>query len=423
MSILVNKPLLVSATLPGKPSESSHGIFRRLDLFVDAIKMTSGSFNVLFYVPDHINTSPENTKQVEALLRERWETEIGVTLSHRSRILASRNFWNRHVHPALSFHNIPEYLETSGKDQIQAFESCLDSAPPYIFVHRLRCMPPLLLTRRKLPPVFFDMDDIEHIAFRRSIDMPPKWKSKWLLKLQIPALISGERQSMHVASKTFVCSSLDKAALGNFGQDDRIEVIPNAVRIPERTPLPQVHRLMILGQYKYEPNRIGAEFFIEQVWPHVISTIPDAVLVVAGAAPESIRHFENPPRGVEFTGFADDLDSLYNSIRVVVCPILSGGGTRVKLIEAAAFGKPIVSTTIGAEGLEIEDGKHALLRDDPQSMAKACVTILTDDALANSLAKASHKLAEENYQRSTVTQKISKIFSAIEHISPQKNIQ
>lgn len=409
----MRKPLLVSAALPGKASESSHGMFRRLDMFAEALKMTSGSFDALFYVPAHVDTGMEKANQVKQLLQERWETEVDVTLAPRSPHPEAKGHWGRYFKPALGFHHVPDYLETSGRRQVQALESCLDKDPPFVFAQRLKCMPPLLLTRRKLPPVFFDTTDIEHVSFSRSIAMPPAWKSKWLLNLQIPAITAGEKRSIALARKTFVCSSIEKSILGEFADIGKIEVIPNAVQIPEYRPLTPSRRLMILGQYGYEPNRIGAEYFIDKVWDLVFSRLPDSRLIVAGPEPEKMRHFGSPPPGVEFTGFVDDLEELYGSIKVVVCPILSGAGTRVKLVEAAAFGKPIVSTTIGAEGLDFEDGKHALLRDGPGEMAEACIALLEDDALANRLGNASRRLAQENYERSAVAKKVAGVFNIL----------
>lgn len=407
------KPLLVSSTLPGKISESSHGMFRRLDLFVDALKIASGSFDALFFVPAHIDTGPENTRRVEQLLSDRWRTEIKVTLSKKSDVPTPRNTWELYFTPAFSFHRIPNYAETSGQYQIKALESCLDKNPSFILAQRLHCMPPILLTRRKLPPVFFDTTDIEHIAFKRSITMPPHWNRKWMLNLQIPSLISGEKRSIKLARKTFVCSSIEKLLLAKYVDGRKIEVTPNAVNIPEYQALTSVKQFMILGLYGYAPNKIGAEYFIDQVWGIIFSQMPDSKLIVAGPEPEKIRHFKSPPPGVVFTGFVENLEELYKSIRVVVCPILSGAGTRVKLVEAAAFGKPIVSTTIGAEGLEFEDGKNALLRDDPESMAEACIAIMQDDTLANRLAEASRKLAQENYECSAVARKIANVFTNI----------
>ena len=90
---------------------------------------------------------------------------------------------------------------------------------------------------------------------------------------------------------------------------------------------------------------------------------PDARLIVAGNKPERIPSFAQRPAGVEFTGFVSELEMLYRRAAIVCCPILSGGGTRIKILEAAAHGKAVVSTVVGAEGLELRDGVEIALRD------------------------------------------------------------
>src|SRR5262249_5552633 len=114
--------------------------------------------------------------------------------------------------------------------------------------------------------------------------------------------------------------------------------------------------------------------------------------------------------GVEFTGFVDDLEALYQQSRVVCCPVLAGGGTRIKIIEAAACGKPIVSTRIGAEGLEMVDGMELLLRDEPKSFAEACLRLLKDSTLCNKLGYAARAAVIRYYDRSRVIQSIQRHF-------------
>src|SRR6266700_881188 len=121
--------------------------------------------------------------------------------------------------------------------------------------------------------------------------------------------------------------------------------IPNAVAIPATYGIdPTSRSLLLLATYAYGPNIAAAEFLIREVWPLVREACPDAQLIIAGDKPERIPSFASHPPGVDFTGFVDDLDQLYRRVRIVCCPILAGGGTRVKILEAAAHGKAIVST-------------------------------------------------------------------------------
>ena len=128
--------------------------------------------------------------------------------------------------------------------------------------------------------------------------------------------------------------------------------------------------------------------------------IPDSRfcdLYCTGISGITVAIASNPP-GVEFTGFVEDIQKLYKRSRVVCCPILAGGGTRIKIIEAAAYEKPIVTTTIGLEGIKMSDGKEVLIRDDAKSFSKACVQLLKDRTLCERLGKAARKVAVKEYK-------------------------
>jgi len=115
---------------------------------------------------------------------------------------------------------------------------------------------------------------------------------------------------------------------------------------------------------------------------------------------------------VSFLGFVDDLDSWYARARVVCCPISHGSGTRVKIIEAAAHARAIVSTSMGAEGLNFRDGREILLRESPSALADACVELLNDPSRADHLGRAARARAAERYERSAVVTQLAGIFRA-----------
>lgn len=403
--------LLVSCSLPDKATESSHGVFRRLDMFVAGIRGLVDKLDALFYIHPDIAIQGVDIESLEANLRNRWKMDVHVALCGRVDVAIGPGLWNHFIYPSLGFYNIPNYAEVSGMAQIEAFGNQLARKPDIIFVHRLKSMPPLMLINKPLPPVLLDMDDIEHIAFWRDIRMPPKWRTKFLLNLQIPALLAGEIRAMKMAARTFVCSDMDRKKLSYLPGGKRVMAIPNAVRIPQPYPLTNLPTILIIGQFSYSPNRVGVEYFLDGVWDIILQNNPNARLVVAGPSCDRIRHYQQPPRNVTFPGFVEDLDELYNSSRVVVCPILSGGGTRLKIIEAAAYGKPIVSTMIGAEGLDFINDVHLMIRDEIQAMAEACLRLLMDDNLARGLGEAARAMAIEKYARESIENKITAIFS------------
>jgi glycosyltransferase involved in cell wall biosynthesis len=129
-------------------------------------------------------------------------------------------------------------------------------------------------------------------------------------------------------------------------------------------------------------------------------------LIIAGSFPDRIPSYRAGTQGIKFAGFVKELDDLYRQSRVVCAPILSGGGTRVKIIEAAAYGKPIVSTRIGAEGIELQDGIEILLRDDSKSFAEACIRLLNDHTLSKRMGVAARSMAIKKYNQIKIKQMI-----------------
>jgi glycosyltransferase involved in cell wall biosynthesis len=305
-----------------------------------------------------------------------------------------------------SFFKQGGYIGISGPQQIQALEDRLQDKPDAIFVHRLNAMCPHLLTRQTLPPIFFDLDDIEHVRLIRTIRQLSRWHTRLLNYSYVPALCWGENRAIRLAQRTFVCSELDRSYLTNRWHLPGIVTIPNAVTIPELPPLTSEPTLLFLGSYKYQPNVDAAEFLMKQVWPHVYRAMSKARLIIAGAWPEKLRSYGLAIPGVEFTGFVEDLGGLYRRSRVVCAPVFAGGGTRVKIIEAAAYGKPIIATRIGAEGLEMRHGHELLLHDDAVSFAEACLKLLTDSTLCERLGTAARAIAVQRYDRAKVVRLI-----------------
>jgi glycosyltransferase involved in cell wall biosynthesis len=261
-------------------------------------------------------------------------------------------------------------------------------------------MGPALLTRRPLPPIYLDLDDIEHVKMLRQLRQPPFWPGKYLYYLQVPALVSGERRAIKLARKSFVCSDVDRNYLATRWRLPGVVTLPNAVRIPtEYGTEPGSRSLLLVATYAYAPNIIAAEFLVKDVWPLVREACPDARLVVAGNKPERIPSFERNPTGVEFTGFVPDLELLYRSAAIVCCPVLSGGGTRIKILEAAAYGKAVVSTLVGAEGLEFRDGVEIILRDGARAFANGCIELLGDLSRREDLGRAAREVVALRYDR------------------------
>jgi len=409
------KTLVVSCAWPGPLAESSHGLFRRFDMMAGALRRVSSSVNALFFVAPELQERLGSDGAASAQLSARWDMPVQVQLCARASLPSPAGPWQSYVLPALNFLRQEPYAETAGQAQKVALAQALADRPDLLFVHRLRAMPPVLGHQGQLPPTLFDLDDIEHVSYARSLTQGPQWRGKRLLQWRLPALRRGEVAAIRRATRTLVCSTEDRESLLKQlpVAPNSVLAVPNAVLLPEPVALTTAPVLMSIGQYAYEPNRAGIEFFLDQVWPLIHCVRPDATLIVAGPNPQLVRHSAPNllPKGVTFTGFVPDLSTLYVGTRVVVCPIQSGSGTRVKLVEAAAWARPIVSTHIGAEGLGMVDGQHALLRDSPSEMAAACLQLLSDDAKAQALREAARSLTAACFDRQIIEQRLADLMS------------
>lgn len=404
------KILFITANLPYDLRTLVHGVYKRMRMFIDAIKEVA-SIEMLIFVRPEVEISPSFVSSLERSFSEYWNIEIKVFLCPTTKFQQGSTFLKRlgsYASGSLSYFRQPNSIGTSGQTQVRAFESCLWHHPDAIFVHKLPSMNPLLLTKENLPPVFFDLDDIEHIVLKRSLKNTSKWYEKILCYSHLPQLFWGELRATRLAKNTFVCSDVDRRYLTNRFHQESVVAIPNAITIPKELPLTNEPTMLFIGSYGYKPNIDAAEFLLQKIFPRIAKVIPAANLIIAGAKSENIRGYKSGIPGVTFTGFVDDLELLYRKTKIVCTPIFTGGGTRVKIIEAAAYGKPIIATRIGAEGIELRDGHEILIRDNEEEFIEACLLLLRDTTLCERLGAAARARAIQLYDRENVVKLIQK---------------
>jgi len=268
----------------------------------------------------------------------------------------------------------------------------------------------VLRTGRRLRNVYFDIDDVNHRARLRWICQPPFRVGKLGYLAQLPALVSAERQGAALSRLAFVCSEGDRRHLRRLGFGRNVVVVPNAVALPA-TPsaLPADRTVMFIGSFDYPPNVEAAERLVYRIMPLVRQRVPDATLLLAGRSSDALPSARANLPGIEHLGFVPDIDSLYARSRVICCPIVNGGGTRLKLIEGAAQGRPMVSTRVGAEGLDLIDGEEIMLRDDDKALAVACVQLLQDDALCLRLGEAARRKAVRLYDGHNIQEEVVRL--------------
>ena len=191
-----------------------------------------------------------------------------------------------------------------------------------------------------------------------------------------------------------MCSEVDRSALTALGIAN-IDVIPNVYSAPAspagRPGVGDPPTLSLVGTLHYPPNADAARFMVRCVLPEIRRQLPSAQLRLVGRPDPAAADLVRAP-GVVATGWSTDLAAELSRADVSVVPVRFGSGTRIKILEAFAHRIPVVSTTIGAEGLDITHGCELLLADDPALFAYACITALTDSELRRRLVANAHAL-------------------------------
>jgi sugar transferase (PEP-CTERM/EpsH1 system associated) len=180
----------------------------------------------------------------------------------------------------------------------------------------------------------------------------------------------------------------------------RSVVIDNGVDCAQLQPLPESRLgsgLLFAGVMDYPPNSEGVVFFARSILPRIRAFVPEVKLFVVGHSPPArVKALRREP-GIEVTGYVNDILPYYRRSKVTVVPLRGGGGTRLKILEAMALGRAVVSTTVGCAGLEVCHGVHLLVADDPQQFADCVVQLLGDAALRAELAGNARRLVEQRY--------------------------
>ncbi len=188
-------------------------------------------------------------------------------------------------------------------------------------------------------------------------------------------LAAFERRLLAGAAESWMVSEADAQAARALCPEARVRVVPSVVDVAAIAPVRPagVARVLFLGDFRYEPNREALEFLRGDVLPQVWASCPDARLRVVG---------RDPPAGgpadsrVEVLGFVPELDSAYAEVACVAVPLLHGGGSPLKFIEALAYGLPVVATSEASRGLEVRDGTDCLIADGAEAFAAALVRVL-----------------------------------------------
>ena len=257
------------------------------------------------------------------------------------------------------------------------------------------------------PLVVLDEHNAEYVlqrrAFHTDLRRPAKWPAAFYSYIQWRKLRHFERRSCQTADLVTAVSEVDQQALLDLAPGLDVRIVPNGVDTDyftywEREASSFIKRpsIVFTGTMDFRPNVDGVLWFCQEILPHLRRRVPDLRLYIVGKRPNrAVRRLVS--EYVTVTGAVEDVRPYFKHASVCVVPLRMGGGTRLKVLEAMASGTPVVSTNVGIEGLDVRDGVHALLADDPAGFASRVLELIADRRSAQTLSKAARALTEEKY--------------------------
>lgn len=265
-------------------------------------------------------------------------------------------------------------------------------------------------------PIVLNAHNVEHALLAARATVEPRATARAFLRSQVRRLHDFEQAACQRASTILACSEDDAAQLRQLAPATPVAVVPNGVDLvhnqPDDTVAIQPAQLVFVGQMGWFPNRDGVEWFLAEIFPRILAQRPDARFVLVGKhaglrVPDPLR------RHVELAGFVDDVRQPVLASSVYVVPLRAGSGTRLKVLEAMALGKAIVTTRIGAEGIRLEPGRDALFADDAQTFAEAVLRLCAEPELAARLGSAARAAAEREYGWQAIARALLPLYSRL----------
>ena len=332
--------------------------------------------------------------------------EVVLVPARRDRGLGKRLLQARSI---LSAHSFERHFAT-----VPALQAALDGLLcrtrydaiciefPFLAHYRLRQAP----IGAPFPLLVLDEHNIEHDLARQSGDASPGLLRRLYHRVNSGRLLREEIHHWSHLDGVAFTSQDDAARAQALLPAFPSAVIPNAVDIGHFRPRPDLPTpdgctVVFFGTLNYFPNQDGVRYLLEEIWPLLQRSHPRARLKVIGShpTPEVLRH-QGP--GIDIVGLVEDVRPHLAQAAAIVVPLRIGGGTRFKVLEALAMSRPVVSTTLGAEGIGVTAGRDVLLADSPATFATAVGRLLDDPALGRRLGEAGRNLVEQSYSWETV---------------------
>ncbi|MGL6345204.1 MAG: glycosyltransferase family 4 protein [Waterburya sp.] len=216
--------------------------------------------------------------------------------------------------------------------------------------------------------------------------------------------------------RVIVNSQSEIEILNSYIAGEKLVLIPhliddqiNTQNIPPYTQRSFNYDLLFVGTGR-SPNLQAINFFLQDIFPQLIAHKPNITLALVGSINQVITIPTQLSHNIINLGYVEDLSTAYLKTRVIICPLLKGAGTKVKLQEALAYALPIVTTTVGASGLQLKDGVNAYITDNPEAFVTKILTLLNQEQLCQQFSLAANLTFQQHYASSQIYKKLNQLF-------------
>ncbi|QQG47111.1 MAG: glycosyltransferase [Candidatus Woesebacteria bacterium] len=272
--------------------------------------------------------------------------------------------------------------------------------------------------KTKIPSILVEQT-IEYMVYKHYVDTEVPWILKPIYLLDILKLRFWELYFWKKTNQLVAVSSSDKKIMQKLIPGIDVDIIPNGVdaqfyvsKKAEKLSPPRV--LYGVTNFEWLQNIEAVQTLIQDVWPEVHEKFPKAKLWIVGRLiPKWIVELSQKRSDIEITESIPDARDAYLKSTLMVAPIKGSGGTRLKILEAMAAGLPVISTSIGVAGLDLENGKHAIIKDKPSELAQETIRLLKNPLLAKKIGLAGQKFAKENYDWKKLVEIQDKIYKDV----------
>lgn len=241
--------------------------------------------------------------------------------------------------------------------------------------------------------------------------------ARWVWRWEATAMGAYEGAMAARFARVVAVSDDDAATLRNSGVD-KVAVVPNGVDVEHYIRCFHAKKvaktLLFVGWFRHNPNVDALRYFLDSVYDRIAERHPDVGLRIVGShVPGAVERLAARRPSVELVGYVEDVRQELARAMVSVVPLRVGGGTRLKILESMAAGTPVVTTSIGCEGLEIEPGRHLLVGDTPEAFARCVTELLGDDDLRRRMASDARSLVESRYDWSRSADQLEAVYASL----------